>query len=196
MQMERRFRTTKAFAVLVLGLGVVALHELYRLLAPVQPDPAGRVRRDGGRAAAATFGDQFQMVLVSAGAVVLTGALALAQPRRHVTLAIADPARIFWIGLGLAHAVLLCSSTTGKPPVRRAARDVHRRHGGLLRRQAGGPGTCPACPPARTVEGLSGLLAGTLAFWCAGYQDWLLRADALLIGAASRHRPWATCSSR
>ena len=40
--------------------------------------------------------------------MLLTGALALAQPRRHVTLAIAGTLLgIFWIGLGLAHAVLL-----------------------------------------------------------------------------------------
>jgi phosphatidate cytidylyltransferase len=179
---------TPAFAVLVLGLGVVALHELYRLLAPVNPIPLAGFAGLAGLVAAATFGDQFQMVLVSAGAVLLTGALALAQPRRHVTLAIAGTLLgTFWIGLGLSHAVLLRDLDHGDSLLfdvllATFIGDTAAYFGGRL---WGTRQLAPRVSPGKTVEGLlSGFLAGTLAFWFAGlYQDWLSGVDALLIGA-------------
>jgi phosphatidate cytidylyltransferase len=182
------YGSTTAFAVLVLGLGVVALHELYRLLAPVNPIPLAGFAGFGALLAAATFGDQFQMVLVSAGAVLLTGALALAQPRRHVTLAIAGTLLgTFWIGLGLAHAVLLRDLDHGDSLLfdvllATFIGDTAAYFGGRL---WGTRQLAPRVSPGKTVEGLlSGFLAGTLAFWFAGlYQDWLSGLDALLIGA-------------
>jgi phosphatidate cytidylyltransferase len=177
-----------AFALLVLGLGVVALHELYRLLAPVNPIPLAGFAGMGALVVAATYGDQFQMVLVSAGAVLLTGALALAQPRRHVTLAIAGTLLgTFWIGLGLAHAVLLHELDHGDSLLfdvllATFIGDTAAYFGGRL---WGTRQLAPRVSPGKTVEGLlSGFLAGTLAFWFAGlYQDWLSGVDALLIGA-------------
>jgi phosphatidate cytidylyltransferase len=177
-----------AFALLVLGLGMVALHELYRLLAPVQPIPLAGFLGAGGLILAATYGDQFQMVLVSAGAVLTTGALALAQPRRHATLAIAGTLLgVFWIGLGLAHAVLLHELDHGDSLLfdvllATFIGDTAAYFGGRLW------GTRPLAPrvsPSKTVEGLiAGFLAGTAAFWFAGlYQDWLSGLDALAIGA-------------
>ena len=49
------------------------------------------------------------MVLALTGAVLLTALMAIMRPlRRHVTLAVAATLLgVFWIGLGLAHAVLL-----------------------------------------------------------------------------------------
>jgi phosphatidate cytidylyltransferase len=176
------------FAVLVLGLGVVALHELYRLLAPVNPIPLAGFAGMAALIVSARYGDQFQMVLASTGAVLLTGALALAQPRRHVTLAIAGTLLgVFWVGLGLAHAVLLHGLDHGDSLLfdvllATFVGDTGAYFGGRLW------GTRPLAPrvsPSKTVEGLlAGFLAGTLAFWFAGlYQDWLSGLDALLIGA-------------
>ena len=177
-----------AFAVLVLGLGVVALHELYRLLAPVNPIPLAGFAGMAGLVLAATFGDQFQMVLVAAGSVILTGALALAQPRRHATLAIASTLLgVFWIGMGLAHAVLLHDLEHGDSLLfdvllATFIGDTGAYFGGRL---WGTRALAPRVSPSKTVEGLlAGFLAGTLAFWFAGlYQDWLSGLDALLIGA-------------
>ena len=177
-----------AFALLVLGLGIVALHELYRLLAPVNPIPLAGFLGSGGLILAATYGDQFQMVLVAAGAVLATGALALVQPRRHVTLAIAGTLLgVFWIGMGLAHAVLLHELDHGDSLLfdvllATFIGDTAAYFGGRLW------GTRPLAPtvsPSKTVEGLlAGFLAGTAAFWFAGlYQDWLSGLDALVIGA-------------
>jgi phosphatidate cytidylyltransferase len=177
-----------AFAVLVLGLGVVALHELYRLLAPVHPIPLAGFAGMGALVLAATYGDQFQMVLVAAGAVVLTGALALVEPRRHATLAIAGTLLgTFWIGLGLSHAVLLHGLDHGNSLLfdvllATFIGDTAAYFGGRL---WGMRPLAPRVSPGKTVEGLlSGFLAGTLAFWFAGlYQDWLSGLDALAIGA-------------
>jgi phosphatidate cytidylyltransferase len=177
------------FAVLVLGLGVVALHELYRLLAPVNPIPLAGFAGMAAIVLSATYGDQFQMVLASTGAVLLTGALALVQPRRHVTLAIAGTLLgVFWIGLGLSHAVLLHRLDHGDSLLfdvllATFVGDTAAYFGGRLW------GTRPLAPrvsPGKTVEGLlAGFLAGTLAFWIAGwYQNWLSGLDALAIGAA------------
>jgi phosphatidate cytidylyltransferase len=178
-----------AFAVLVLGLGVVALHELYRLLAPVNPIPLAGFIGSAALILAATYGDQFQMVLAAAGAVLLTGALALTEPRRHVTLGIAGTLLgIFWIGLGLSHAVLLRELDHGDSLLfdvllATFIGDTAAYFGGRL---WGMRQLAPRVSPGKTVEGLlAGFLAGTLAFWIAGwYQNWLSGLDALAIGAA------------
>jgi phosphatidate cytidylyltransferase len=177
-----------AFAALVLVLGVVALHELYRLLAPVNPIPLAGFAGMGGLVIAATYGDQFQMMLVGTASVLFTGALALVEPRRHATLAIAGTLLgIFWIGLGLSHAVLLHRLDHGDSLLfdvllATFIGDTAAYFGGRL---WGMRPLAPRVSPGKTVEGLlAGFLAGTLAFWFAGlYQDWLSGLDALAIGA-------------
>ena len=177
-----------AFALLALGLGIVALHELYRLLAPVEPVSLAGFAGMAGLVLAAADGDPFQMVMAAAGSVLLTGLLALAQPRRHVTLAIAGTLLgVFWIGLGLAHAVLLRGLEHGDSLLfdvllATFVGDTAAYFGGRL---WGMRQLAPRVSPGKTVEGLlAGFLGGTMAFWFAGlYQDWLPGLDALLIGA-------------
>jgi len=178
-----------AFAILALGLGAVALHELYRLLAPVQPVSLAGFVGMAALVLAAAYGDQFQMVLAAAGSVLLTGLLALMQPRRHATLAIAATLLgVFWIGMGLAHAVLLYGLEHGDSLLFNVLLatfigDTAAYFGGRL---WGMHKLAPHVSPGKTVEGLiAGLLGGTMAFWFAGlYQDWLSGLDALAIGAA------------
>ena len=166
------------FALLVLGLGFVALHELYRLLAPVRPLPLAGFIGMAGLVAAATYGDQFQMVLALTGAVLLTALMAIARPRRHVTLAVAGTLLgVFWIGLGLAHAVLLFRLDHGDSLLfdvllATFIGDTGAYFGGRL---WGTTQLAPRISPGKTVEGLiAGFVAGTMAFWFAGlYQDWL-----------------------
>jgi phosphatidate cytidylyltransferase len=181
-------RTT--FALLVFVLGIVALHELYRLLAPVRPLPLAGFIGLAGVVAAAAYGDQFQMVLAMTGTVLLTALMAIVRPlRRHVTLAVAATLLgVFWIGLGLAHAVLLFRLDHGESLLfdvllATFIGDTGAYFGGRL---WGTTQLAPRISPAKTVEGLiAGLVSGTMAFWFAGlYQDWLSGTDALLIGAA------------
>jgi phosphatidate cytidylyltransferase len=178
-----------AFAILALALGAVALHELYRLLAPVQPVSLAGFAGVAALVLAATYGDQFQMVLAAAGSVLLTGLLVLVQPRRHATLAIAGTLLgVFWIGLGLAHAVLLYGLDHGDSLLfdvllATFIGDTAAYFGGRL---WGMRKLAPHVSPGKTVEGLiAGFLGGTMALWFAGlYQDWLSGLDALAIGAA------------
>ena len=178
-----------AFAILALGLGAVALHELYRLLAPVQPISLAGFAGVAALVLTATYGDQFQMVLAAAGSVLLTGLLALVQPRRHATLAIAGTLLgVFWIGMGLAHAVLLYGLDHGDSLLfdvllATFIGDTAAYFGGRL---WGMRKLAPHVSPGKTVEGLiAGFLGGTMALWFAGlYQDWLSGLDALAIGAA------------
>ena len=97
--------------------------------------------------------------------MLLTGALALAQPRRHVTLAIAGTLLgVFWIGLGLAHAVLLRELDHGDSLLfdvllATFIGDTAAYFGGRL---WGTRQLAPRVSPGKTVEGLlSGFLAGT-----------------------------------
>jgi phosphatidate cytidylyltransferase len=177
------------FAVLLVGLGFVALHELYRLLAPVRPLPLAGFIGLAALVLSATYGDQFQMVLASVGAVALTAALALIRPlRRHVTLSIAATLLgVFWIGLGLAHAMLLHRLDHGDSLLfdvllATFLGDTGAYFGGRL---WGTRQLAPQISPSKTVEGLiAGFVTGTMAFWLAGlYQDWLSGVDALVIGA-------------
>ena len=178
-----------AFAILALGLGAVALHELYRLLAPVQPISLAGFVGMAALVLAAAYGDQFQMVLAAAGSILLTGLLALAQPRRHATLAIAGTLLgVFWIGMGLAHAVLLFGLEHGDSLLFNVLLatfigDTAAYFGGRL---WGMHKLAPHVSPGKTVEGLiAGFLGGTMALWFAGlYQDWLSGLDALALGAA------------
>ena len=176
------------FAVLAFGLGVVALTELYRLLAPVRPINLAGFLGLAGLIAAAAYGGQFQIVLALAAAVLGTAVLAIIRPiRRHVTLSVAATLLgVFWVGMGLAHAVLLYRLDHGDSLLfdvllATFIGDTGAYFGGRL---WGTTQLAPRISPAKTVEGLlAGILAGTAAFWLAGlYQDWLSGTDALIIG--------------
>ena len=109
---------------------------------------------------------------------------------------------VFWVGMAIAHAILLRELDAR----RRLHRDV------LIGTFVGDTGAyfagrswgrrplAPRISPNKTVEGLlGGIAGGTFAVWVFkfGYQDWIPGGQALLIGFASRsRRRWATCSSR
>jgi phosphatidate cytidylyltransferase len=178
------------FALALVGLGIVCLHELFRMLRPVRPLPLAGFAGASGLILAAAYGDQFQMVLVLVASVLFTFLLAVARDhRRYVTLSIAVTLLgILWIGLGLAHAVLL--------------RDLHHGDGLIVDvliatflgdtgayfggRAWGTHQLAPRISPGKTVEGLiAGFITGTAAVLCASlYQDWLSGTQALAIGAA------------
>jgi phosphatidate cytidylyltransferase len=175
--------------LLVIGLGVVGLNELYELLRPVRPVVLAGYLGLAALVLTAAWGGQYQMMVALALTVPLTFGLALARPeRRHVTLAMAATLfGVLWIGLALAHAVLL--------------RDLHHGDGLLVDtliatflgdtaayfggRLWGMRPLAPRISPSKTVEGLViGYAVGTLSFWFAGlYQNWLSGAHALAIGA-------------
>jgi phosphatidate cytidylyltransferase len=178
------------WAIALFGLGVVALHELYTMFRAVRPIPLAGFLGSGGLIFAAAYGDQYQMVLAAAGAVVLAFLLVLPrQDRRHVSLSIAVTLLgVFWIGLALAHAVLLRGLDHGDGLIvdvliATFIGDTGAYFGG---RTWGTRALAPRISPGKTVEGLlAGFLAGTGAFVLASlYQDWLSATEALALGAA------------
>lgn len=179
------------FALGVIFLGVIGMHELYSLMRRARPvDIAGFLSLvalvlvalyDGG-------GGVLLVLVLSFPATFL---LAVARPwREDVAWGIAATLfGIFWIGLALAHAVLLRE---------------HLPHGGALLldtligtfigdtvayfagRRWGRTQLAPWISPNKSVEGLlAGVAGGTLAFWAfsRGYHhEWFAGPDALLIG--------------
>lgn len=178
------------FAVALVGLGFVALHELYTIFRPVRPIPLAGFAGAAGLILAASYGDQYQMVLAAAASVALAFVLALPRhDRRHVSLSIAVTLLgVFWIGMALAHAVLLRGLEHGDGLIvdvliATFIGDTGAYFGG---RTWGTRALAPRISPAKTVEGLlAGILAGTGAFVLASlYQDWLSAGDALVMGLA------------
>ena len=190
----------EVFALGLLVLGVIALHELYTLMGRVQPAALAGFLTLAGLLAAALYGEPRHVVMVLVAAFPVTFFLALLRPRReHVSWAIAATLfGVLWIGLAMVHAVWLRELVepvdageeivvgTGlviDTLVGTFVGDTFAYFGG---RFYGRTPLAPLISPNKTLEGLViGVLGGTAAFWFAGlYQDWLSGPDALLIGAA------------
>jgi phosphatidate cytidylyltransferase len=188
------------FAVGLLVLGVIALHELYTLMGRVQPAALAGFLTLAALLAAALYGEPRHVVMVLVAAFPVTFFLALLRPRReHVSWAIAATLfGVLWIGLAMVHAVWLRELVepgdageeivvgTGlviDTLVGTFVGDTFAYFGG---RFYGRTPLAPMISPNKTLEGfILGVLGGTAAFWFAGlYQDWLSGPDALLIGAA------------
>jgi len=178
------------FALALIGLGFVSLHELYTIVRAVRPVTLAGFAGAAGLIAAAAYGDQFQMVLVSAASVLAAFVLALPRhDRRHVTLSIAVTLLgVFWIGMALAHAVLLRGLDHGDGLLvdvllATFIGDTGAYFGG---RTWGTRPLAPRISPAKTVEGLiTGVLAGTGAVVLASlYQDWFSATEAIALGVS------------
>ena len=178
------------FALGVLLLGFVCLHELFRMY-----DHARPVRLAGflglmGLTAAAHYGGEHQVLLATVACFPLLFLLALALPER-ADVPLTDGMAItllgtLWVGLAIAHAVMLRELPHGDGIVIAVlvgtfvgdtAAYLGGRYFGMRR-------LAPRISPNKTVEGLVfGVLGATLAVWCAGlYQDWIGGVDSLLLG--------------
>jgi phosphatidate cytidylyltransferase len=185
------FLVVQGGAVFALGiyvLGLIALGELYTLMARVRPAALAGFLTLGAMIAAALYGEPRQVLMVLAAAFPVTFSLALLRPRReHVSWAIAATLfGVLWVGIAMVHAVFLREAPHGDGLVIDVLigtflGDTFAYFGGRL---YGRRRIAPAISPNKTLEGLlAGLVGGTLAFWFAGlYQDWLTGPDALLIG--------------
>jgi phosphatidate cytidylyltransferase len=182
------------FAAGVLVLGVVCLHELFRMFETRRPVKLAGFAALAALTAAAEAGGERQVLLAAVAFVPLMFLLGLAMPRREdspVTLTDGMTVTVFgvfWIGLAIAHAVLLRGLPHGDGIVIDVLvgtflGDTGAYFGGRFF------GTRPLAPrvsPNKTVEGLAiGILVAIFATWCAGlYQDWLSGTDAVLLGLA------------
>jgi phosphatidate cytidylyltransferase len=187
--------TAEGGLVFVAGLfvvGMVCLAELYRLLRQGRPVPLAGYIGLIGLLLAAHYGDQFQILLVFVATVPLTFFLILARQRRENAAwgIAATLLGITWIGLALAHAVLLRELTHGGALVVDVliGTFVGDTCAYLAGRAWGQRSLAPRISPNKTVEGLLvGILGGTLAFWAvqAGWQNSFLGStNALVMGLA------------
>lgn len=189
------FITAEGGLVFALGLfviGALSMAELYRLTHQARPVPLAGYLALLGLLLAAHYGDQFQILLVLVASVPATFFLAVMRPRReNVSWGIAATLLgIVWIGLALAHAVLLRQLDHGGALVLLVligtfVGDTCAYFGG---RAWGQRPLAPRISPNKTVEGLVlGIIGGTLALW--GFQvayenNFLGGPEALILGFA------------
>ena len=179
----------EVFSLGILLLGLICLHELYAMFDRARPARLAGFVGLIGMVAAATYGDQFHVLLALAASVPLVFWLAAVQPGGGGAPSIAVTLLgVVWIGVALAHAVLLRELPHGDAIlvdvlVGTFLGDTGAYLGG---RMFGQTPLAPRISPNKTLEGLViGFLVAVAAVWFAGlYQDWLSGTDALILGAA------------
>jgi phosphatidate cytidylyltransferase len=174
------------FALGMFVLGCVCMHELYAMYDRAHPVRLAGFLALAGLLAAALYGDQFQVLLVTVAAVPVLFALTLTQRRPTVGGMAVTLLGIYWIGLALAHAVLLRGLPHGQGIVIDVLvgtflGDTGAYLGGQL---FGRRPLAPSVSPNKTLEGLAiGMACTVLGVWLAGrYQDWLPNSHALVLG--------------
>jgi phosphatidate cytidylyltransferase len=183
------FLVIEGGAVFALGLfvlGCVCLHELYAMFARAHPVRLAGFIALAGLLVAALYGNQYQVLLVLVAALPLLFGLTLLQPRPSVGGLSVTLLGIVWVGLALAHAVLLRGLPHGLGIVLDVlvgtfVGDTGAYFGGRL---FGKRPLAPTISPNKTVEGLLiGMVCTVLGVWIAGrYQEWLPGTHALVLG--------------
>jgi phosphatidate cytidylyltransferase len=180
-----------AFAAAMIAIGVLCLREFIQMTAVDRPLAIPAYLGVAALIVAAHFGTAFNVLLVLAATFPLLFAFAVdSRHRDGATVSIGVTLLgIVWIGVPLAHAVLLRDL-----PSHGAALLVDVLVGTFVAdtaayatgRMFGSHRVAPTISPNKTIEGLvGGFLIGTMGFWFAGlYQDWLSGTDALIMGAA------------
>ncbi|MEX2105373.1 MAG: phosphatidate cytidylyltransferase [Solirubrobacterales bacterium] len=179
------------FALAMIAIGAVCLHEYLAMTAEDRPLEIPAYAAVAALIVAAHFGTAFNVLMILAAAFPLLFAFGAGHRQRDgVTVSFGVTLLgIVWIGIPLAHAVLLRDL-----PDHGAALLIDVLVGTFVAdtaayatgRMFGSHKVAPSISPNKTIEGLiGGFLIGTMGFWFAGlYQDWLSGADALIIGAA------------
>ena len=169
-------------------LGLICLHELYALYGEV---PLARLAGFAGLiglVVAALYGDTGDVLLVLAATVALVFLLTISGPAiESGTYGMAIVLLgVFWVGLAIAHAVMLRELPHGGGVVAAVlvgtfVGDTGAYFGG---RAMGRTRLAPRLSPNKTTEGLvAGIVTAVLAVWITGlYQDWMSGTNALLLG--------------
>jgi phosphatidate cytidylyltransferase len=180
------------FAAVLIVVAILGVHELYRMTGRAGPLQAAGFIATAGVIAAALLGGPREMVLALAATIPLTLAFALAdRDRTGITRAVAITALgVAWIGLGLAHGVLLRELPHGTALVIDVllATFIGDTGAHLIGAAFGRTPLAPRVSPAKTVEGLvAGILVGTLSVLAAAllFQPWLEPWQAVVLGFAA-----------
>jgi phosphatidate cytidylyltransferase len=177
------------FALGVLALGAVCMHELFSMYERARPVRLAGLIALVGLLAAALYGGgegTSKVLLAAVASLPVLFALTLAQRRPSVGGMAITLLGIFWIGLALAFAVMLRGLPHGEGIVIDVLigtflGDTGAYLGGRL---FGRRPLAPAISPGKTVEGLMiGMACAVAAVWFAGrYQEWLPGTHALVLG--------------
>jgi phosphatidate cytidylyltransferase len=175
------------FTLGVFLVGAVAMHELYSMYAGVRPVRLAGFLALLGLLLAARYGGQYDIVLAMAATVPLLFGLTLVQRAPTMAGMTMTMLGVWWIGLGLAHAVLLRDLPHGRGIVIDVLvgtflGDTGAYFGGHL---FGRRPLARRISPHKTVEGLViGMLCAVAGVWFASrYQSWIPGTHALVLGA-------------
>jgi phosphatidate cytidylyltransferase len=176
------------FTLALIGLGWVCLDELYRILGRTRPVKLAGFLGLAALLLAAEYGSQYQVLLVLVATLPLAFALA-AGTGQGGTLGIATMLLgVWWIGLALAHAVLLRRLPHGEGVVIDVlvgtfVGDTAAYLGG---RMFGRRPLARWISPNKTVEGLAiGIVIAVAGVvFASEYQDWMNKGNAALLGLA------------
>jgi phosphatidate cytidylyltransferase len=177
------------FAAGLFVLGAICLHELFAMFAFTNPSRLAGLIGLAGLLVAAEAGGRTTVLLAFVMCVPLVFLLCVVQARHSGAPGVSVTLLgLTWIGLALAHAVMLRDLPHGDKIVivvlvGTFVGDTGAYLGG---RVFGTRRLAPRISPNKTVEGLAfGLLFAIGSVWFAGlYADWLSGVDALILGAA------------
>jgi phosphatidate cytidylyltransferase len=180
------------FALGALALGLVCIHELYTMLERMRPVRLAGFLGIAGLVAAAALGDEGSVLLALVAFLPVLFLLTLASPiRERISLSLAATVLgVYWIGLALAHAVLLRGLDHGGALVFLVllgtfVGDTGAYVGG---RWLGTRRLAPRVSPNKTWEGLGfGIATAVFAVWYASRTypgTWISGTDGLLLGVA------------
>jgi len=177
-----------AWALFMLAIVGICLHELYGLLARWRPAPAVGFASAAAMVLAARFGTQRDVLEIAVATLPVAFLVVAARGQSGMaTVSIAGTLLgVWWLGLAFAHAVLLRRLPNGSGVmidilVGTFLGDTAAYIGGRL---FGRRPLAPSISPNKTVEGLfCGMLIAILSVFIAGLsQAWLTRGNALLLG--------------
>ncbi len=177
-----------AWALFMLAISWICLHELYRLLARWRPAPVVGFLAAAALVIAARYGSQRDVLEVAVAALPVAFLFVVARGQGGMaTVSIAGTLLgVWWVAVAFAHAVLLRRLDHGAGVlidilVGTFLGDTAAYLGGRL---FGRRPLAPSISPNKTVEGLfCGMLIAIVAVFIAGLnQAWLTQGDALLLG--------------
>jgi phosphatidate cytidylyltransferase len=179
-----------AWALFMLLIAWVCLHELYRLLARWRPAPAVGFIAAAALVLGARFGTQRDVLEIAVAALPVAFLFVIARGAgRMPTVSVAGTLLgVWWLGLAFAHAVLLRKLPHGNGVlidimVGTFLGDTAAYIGGRL---FGRRPLAPSISPNKTFEGLCcGMLIAILSIFIAGLnQTWLTQGHALILGVS------------
>jgi phosphatidate cytidylyltransferase len=180
------------FALGALALGLVMIHELFTMFERLRPVRLAGFLGVGGMVAGAALGDERDVLLAMVAFLPVLYFLTVASPiRERISLSMAATTfGVYWIGLGLAHAVLLRGLDHGGALVFMVLLGTFVGDTGayLGGRAFGTRRLAPRVSPNKTWEGLGiGMVVCIGAVWYASRTydgHWIAGIDGLLLGVA------------